>query len=170
MLIFEPARLRKITLGGALSLALAACGNSSEADNASSGEVSQPVTDDKSLRAAEKDAALQAAEDGRIDCALGGASEYTRNCEVERVSNDDGQILVVRHPDGGFRRFRVLTDGRGLELAEGFDNEFALKILDDQMIEVVTGGDAYRLPADIKPIKKKAPAAPEAAPAEKAAP
>lgn len=141
---------------GLLVFALAACGNPSASDNDSSGDVAAPATDDASMRAAEKEAALQAAEDGRIDCALAGATEFSRNCEVERVSDDDGQILIVRHPDGGFRRFRVLTDGRGLELAEGFDDQFALKITDDQMIEVTSGGDIYRLPAQIKSAPKKA--------------
>jgi hypothetical protein len=58
-------------------------------------------------------------------------------------------MLVIRHPDGGFRRFDILTDGRGLAPADGFD-ETTIKILEGGMIEVKSGDDAYRLPAAIK--------------------
>lgn len=149
---------RAILMTGS-ALALFAC-SSDDSDEEAAAEnrgddISGVITVDKGLLEAEKQAAIDAAEDGRIDCALGNATEYKRNCTVERVSDDDGQILVVRHPDGGFRRFRVLTDGRGLEPAEGFD-ETSLKILDDQMIEVTSGGDSYRLPAQIKSAPKPA--------------
>ena len=61
---------------------------------------------------------------------------------------------VVRHPDGGFRRFNILTDGRGLAPADGFD-ETNIKILGGGMIEVSSGDDIYRLPADIKSTGQK---------------
>jgi hypothetical protein len=60
-----------------------------------------------------------------------------------------GTVLVIRHPDGGFRRFNILTDGRGLEPADGFD-ETRISLLNDGMIEVSSGDDKYRLPAQIK--------------------
>jgi len=156
MRIFENRAVK-----GALAtcgLALAICGCGDDTDRAQNPENAQ------AMERAEKDATLQAAEDGRIDCALGEAAEYRRRCNVERIADDGGQMLVIRHPDGGFRRFRVLTDGRGLEPAEGFD-ETRVKIVDGDMIEVVSGGDRYRLPAQIK----SAPAEPADAAADASA-
>lgn len=83
-------------------------------------------------------------DDGKADCALGGAHEWAHDCAVERA----GKMLTLRHPDGGFRRFRVLDDGRGLEAADGAETA-KLTILDDKRIEVVAGSDRYRLPAQI---------------------
>ncbi|NML11666.1 hypothetical protein HHL08_16170 [Sphingobium sp. AR-3-1] len=81
-------------------------------------------------------------DDGKADCALAGSGEWARDCLVERV----GEMLTLRHPDGGFRRFRVLADGRGLAAADGAEAA-KLSILDDKRIEVVAGDDRYRLPA-----------------------
>ncbi len=81
-------------------------------------------------------------DDGKADCALAGSGDWARDCLVERA----GDMLTLRHPDGGFRRFRVLADGRGLEAADGAEAA-KLSILDDKRIEVVAGDDRYRLPA-----------------------
>ena len=89
------------------------------------------------------------AEADRIECALAGSTKYERVCATETMPGEKGKMLVVRHPDGGFRRFNILTDGRGLAPADGFD-ETAIKILGGGMIEVSSGDDIYRLPADIK--------------------
>jgi hypothetical protein len=109
-------------------------------------------TDTESLEQAEK--AEQAADetainDGKIECALAGAKDFTRVCETERIAGPAGQVLVIRHPNGGFRRFKVLTDGRGLAPAEGADAT-SIKILNTGEIELASGDDLYRLPAQIK--------------------
>ncbi|MEC3911207.1 hypothetical protein U5A82_12245 [Sphingobium sp. CR2-8] len=82
--------------------------------------------------------------DGKVECALAGSGAWTRDCLVERA----GKTLTIRHPDGGFRRFTVLEDGRGLEAADGAEAA-KLNILDDKRIEVVAGNDRYRLPAQV---------------------
>jgi hypothetical protein len=105
--------------------------------------------DGNTLADAEREAAGEAAEAGKIDCALAGSAEFQRVCTTETVAADSGKMLVVRHPDGGFRRFDILTDGRGLAPSDGFD-ETSIKILPGGMIEVKSGDDAYRLPAAIK--------------------
>ena len=56
-------------------------------------------------------------------------------------------ILVVRHPDGGFRRFEVMRDGTGLAAADGAER--AVVSLHEQGIEVAVGTDRYRFPARI---------------------
>jgi hypothetical protein len=105
--------------------------------------------DAEDLKVAESDAAEQAALDGKIECALAGSSAFERTCTTEQVAGGEGKILVIRHPDGGFRRFKILTDGRGLAPADGFD-ETKISMLNNGMIEVSSGDDKYRLPAQIK--------------------
>lgn len=108
------------------------------------------------LQQAENDAAEQAALDGKIECALAGSATFERSCTTEQIAGSEGKILVIRHPDGGFRRFDILTDGRGLAPADGFD-ETRINLLSDGMIEVTSGDDKYRLPAQIKGQETAAP-------------
>lgn len=89
----------------------------------------------------------QAAEGAqRIDCAIGPGSRFENACLVERVKRDEETILVVRHPDGGFRRLVQLGDGRGLEAADGADVVIA-QLTDGGMLEVAVGAERYRFPA-----------------------
>lgn len=85
--------------------------------------------------------------DSLIECALAGAAAFARDCTVEQVREGDGLTLVVRHPDGGFRRFEVLTDGHGLASADGADR--AQIAVHGAGIEVAVGADRYRFPATI---------------------
>ncbi len=105
--------------------------------------------DDEALNDAENAAAEQAALDGKVECALAGSSSFERTCTTERIAGTDSQILVIRHADGGFRRFKILTDGRGLAPADGFD-ETKISLIENGMIELSSGDDKYRLPAQIK--------------------
>lgn len=94
----------------ALLAALAACG----------GEVSPPPPGDS------------------VGCAIGAGVEMSAVCTLERV--DEGDEIVIHHPDGGFRRFvrdpangalapldgaepLVMTEGEGgaLQFAVGED-------------------------------------------------
>jgi hypothetical protein len=121
-------------------ISLAACGRDSAAD----------------LKNAENDANEAAALDGKVECALAGSAVFERTCSTEQIAGAEGTILIIRHADGGFRRFNILTDGRGLAPADGFD-ETKINLLSDGMIEVSSGDDKYRLPAQIK--NSRAPAA-----------
>ena len=89
-------------------------------------------------------------EDPRVSCALAGEAEFTEQCDVERVQNGDRRELVMRHPDGGFRRFEIVTDGRGLVAADGSE-EAVVTPLADGRIQLSVGPDRYRIPATIKP-------------------
>ncbi len=104
----------------------------------------------KKLEQVEKVAAKEAVADGKVECAVSGEKSFTRSCETEKIVGPDGQMLVIRHPNGGFRRFKILTDGRGLKPAEGAET-VAIQLLDDGKIEAEIAGDKYRLPAQIKP-------------------
>jgi len=111
----------RIARAGLLCLALAAC------DRQSAG-----ATDAKSSGQA------------IADCAIGSKQGWARTCRVEQA----GSILTFRHADGGFRRFTVLEDGRGLAAADGAEPA-TVTIVSKGQIEVSAGGDRYRLPAMI---------------------
>lgn len=123
----------KVALPLLLVTGLSACGGDAAGD----------------LKNAEMDADEAAALDGKVECALAGSAAFERTCTTEQIAGAGGKILVIRHPDGGFRRFDILTDGRGLAPADGFD-ETRISLMDGGMIEVSSGDDKYRLPAQIK--------------------
>lgn len=105
--------------------------------------------DNGTLAEVEKDAERDAAAEGLVECAVSESARFSRNCATEMVSGPDGSILVIRHPDGGFRRFAMLKDGRGLAAADGFDDT-RVTVIGDGMIELTSGADRYRLPANVK--------------------
>ena len=82
-----------------------------------------------------------------IECALEGAAVFSSDCYVEYIEAGDETVVVVRHADGGFRRFTLLDDGHGLEAADGADA--ANIAIAGEGIEVSIDGDRYRLPANI---------------------
>lgn len=89
------------------------------------------------------------AGDERVDCAPAGTDDFQRVCTVERLQGAEGTILTVRHPDGGFRRLLVTTDGRGVIAADGAEKAL-VSIIGDDRIEVALAGHRYRLPATVK--------------------
>jgi hypothetical protein len=91
-----------------------------------------------------------AAGDDRIECATGGDDGFERVCTLERQSGAEGIILVLRAPDGGFRRLRVTSDGQGVVVADGAEPAVVTP-LGPELIEVSIGRDRYRLPATVGP-------------------
>jgi hypothetical protein len=94
-------------------------------------------------------AATADASDDRVDCAVDGAA-FAHSCTVERVTGDEGLVLTLRAPSGGFRRLLVTKDGRGVVAADGAEPA-KVTVLGPGRIEVVIGGDRYRLPATVRP-------------------
>ncbi len=88
--------------------------------------------------------ARQARPEDRIDCAIGNAGDFVRDCSVDR---DTDGMLVLRHVDGGFRRL-TRDVGGAIAAADGADMVVA-QPLDDGRIELTVGGDRYRLPAGL---------------------
>ncbi len=121
----------------ALAIALASCGSGKDAGSANS------------LAEAEAISRSDAANSGLIDCAVSGRTAFERTCTVEREQTDAGLVLVIRHEDGGFRRFRVLTDGRGVIVADGAEPAI-VRPLGAKAISVQVGTDQYHLPATVK--------------------
>lgn len=122
---------RPALMGTMLLLCLGACSN--EPDNSE-------------LAAVEAAQSRDAAAAGRIYCALGGADAFALNCTMEQIAGSDGTILVLGRQDAGYRRFRITTDGRGVEAADGAEPA-TVALIEDGLIEVSVAGDRYRLPA-----------------------
>ncbi|MBU0824460.1 MAG: hypothetical protein KKA44_13660 [Alphaproteobacteria bacterium] len=121
------------TLGGIAGfMLLAACGG---------------APDNGDLAEAEARGSREAAENGRIECALEGAKLFDRTCTVEEMSGADGTVLVVGRPNVGYRRLQITTDGRGVVSADGAEPA-KVTIVGDGIIEVSIGNDRYRLPAN----------------------
>ena len=79
-----------------------------------------------------------------IACAIGGASEFTADCGLERKAVEGGQLLVVRHPDGEFHRLELGGDGQNLIAADGAEaTQSALK---GDRWEVILGEHRYVIP------------------------
>lgn len=116
-------------------LTLAACG--------------EAQTNTKVLAKVEAKQAEQAVDDGRVQCAPAGAEAFSRVCEIERAATERGMVLTIRHPDGGFRRLLVTTDGRGVVAADGAEPAVVTLVGSDE-IEVAVGDDHYRLPVTVK--------------------
>lgn len=131
------------------AICLSACGVGSTPDSESTAQEELAALPDpaKTAPEAKRDDVLR--DDGKLSCALAGSERFTRTCSLERISNDEGKQMIFRHPDGGFRRFLVVTDGRGLVAADGADDA-VVKVLDDKVIEVSVNGDRYQLPAKIE--------------------
>ena len=77
-------------------------------------------------------------------CQLAGAPTAQPVCRSEVA----GKLLTIRHPDGGFRRFRIVTDGHGLVAADGSEPA-QVTITDHDRIAVQVGNDRYDLPATV---------------------
>ena len=92
-----------------------------------------------------------AAGDEHIECALGPGMGFVRDCAIERSREGEVYKMIVRHPDGGFRRFEVGADN-AIVASDGADN--AQVALNGTVAEVTTGDDRYRIP-----LEARAPAA-----------
>ena len=86
-----------------------------------------------------------------IACALAGAQQFAPVCAIERLAKaqDGDDVVVVRHPDGGFRRFVLIDGGTRIATADGVDEVQAAKVGPD--LEVTVGQDRYRFPSAPKP-------------------
>lgn len=107
------------------------------------------------VKAKSHDDAMAKAE-SRIECAVPGERAMALNCTITRTQTQDGLYLTLRHPDGGFRRLLVTTDGRGVVAADGAERAVVTPVASD-LIEVGLGGARYHLPATVRETAKPAP-------------
>jgi hypothetical protein len=111
-----------------LGLALAACSRGEDAGNGGAGK--------------------QAAGDP-IRCAIGGAQAFASDCTREVDSGPDGEVWVISHPDGSFRRFVLIDGGTRIATADGADEVQAERVGAD--LEVRVAGNRYLFPAAPEP-------------------
>lgn len=121
---------------------VAACGPADDGDDVA-------IAETDPLLEAEAAARAELAESGLVNCAVGGESGFRPVCTIEQVQSDEGVILTLRHPDGGFRRLLVTNDGRGVIAADGAEPAEVTPMSGNQ-IEVVIADDRYRLPATVR--------------------
>ena len=98
---------------------------------------------------ADRNASSADPHDGRIECRINDSGEFERFCTIEPGESGAERTLTIRKPDGGFRRFLVTGDGRGVVAADGAEPARVTIIADDR-IEVEIGGDTFRLPATVR--------------------
>lgn len=81
-------------------------------------------------------------EGNLIACALGGSDAFVRSCAIQRTATDSGESVVIRRPDGGFRRFAINRD----EVAAADGAETVKTTAAARFLEEAVGGDRYRIP------------------------
>ena len=84
-----------------------------------------------------------------IECLIPGQTGFEPACTIEEAASPDGKVLTVRAPDGAFRRFLIVTDGRGVIAADGAE-EVQVKPSRPGNIDVRAGEIVWRLPARVK--------------------
>lgn len=82
-----------------------------------------------------------------VECRLGGAADFASECALHwsGLAGQAARLLLVRHPDGGFRRLLVSEDGKRINVADGA--EMPRVTMQGGVAEIAIGGDAYRIPA-----------------------
>lgn len=126
------------TLFAAVTIFAAACSGSGDGDAVAQEQTAETLGQKAALGDGSK----------TIACAPGGTAAGWKECVVERSRQGGTLFLVVRHPDGAFRRFEVLKDGHGLSVADGADQ--GKMEISAGTIEIAVGADRYRFPATVK--------------------
>lgn len=115
---------------------------------------SEPLADKATRARAEQHARARDDAEGRLACALKGSATFSTACTIDRTHTQDGLILTVRHPDGGFHRLKVTDDGRGVVAADGAEPA-RVRLLPPDAIEVSIADARYLLPATIRPVRPR---------------
>ena len=89
-------------------------------------------------------AASASAAPETVSCALKGATAYKDQCTVEHSQSEGKQFIVLRHPDGGFRRLEELEPGKRYKSVDGAD-EVAVDANGNDL-ELTVGDDHYLFP------------------------
>jgi hypothetical protein len=82
-----------------------------------------------------------------VDCALGPGTTFANDCAIERSRDGETYKMILRHPDGGFRRLEVGADNT-IVAADGADA--AQIVLNGTVAEVTVGEDRYRIPLEAR--------------------
>lgn len=100
------------------------------------------------------------AEDDILPCALAKAKDFRPFCKIDKAQADGKELWIVRHPDGGFRRFVIVEqkDGAHIGAADGVFEVQTRRV--GPNLEVKVGDDRYLFAATPKPasVSTSAPA------------
>lgn len=83
-----------------------------------------------------------------VSCRLSGQADFADGCTLEWLADTTGgeREFVIRHEDGGFRRFLLSGDGRRVNVGAGAE-PLEAEGPSNGLIELRVGGDAYRVSA-----------------------
>lgn len=90
-----------------------------------------------------------------VSCALKGSDAFKERCTIERSASDGRNFIVLRHPDGGFRRLEELEAGKRYKSVDGAD-EVAVDA-NGADIELTVGEDHYLFPGQQTAPQSNAP-------------
>ncbi len=93
---------------------------------------------------ADSEAPASSAAPVAVSCALKGAQEYRDRCTIERLASDGRSYIVLRHPDGGFRRLEELEAGKRYKALDGADE--VVVDANGADMELTIGEDHYLFP------------------------
>ena len=79
-----------------------------------------------------------------VSCALHGAADYKDRCTVEHSASGGKNFILLRHPDGGFRRLEELEAGKRYKTIDGADE--AVVEANGSDLELTVGDDHYLFP------------------------
>jgi hypothetical protein len=82
-----------------------------------------------------------------VACRMGAGQAFAPQCHAEwREGEGDARILILHHPDGGFRRLLVSGDGKRVNVADGSE---ALQVANGKAgeVELSVGDVAYQMSA-----------------------
>lgn len=83
-----------------------------------------------------------------VECALGPGTSFAKDCAIERSREGGVYKMIIRHPDGGFRRLEVDADNT-IVSSDGAD--VAQVALNGTVAEVTVGEERYRIPLEAAP-------------------
>jgi hypothetical protein len=77
-----------------------------------------------------------------IECAIGAGADFSAVCTLERVSGTP--MIILHHPDGGFRRLTLDPASGTLAAVDGADP--LVPEAGEGVLQFAIGPDRYRLP------------------------
>ena len=86
----------------------------------------------------------------RIECRTNEDAAFERVCLLEGREDGQGGAMIVRRPDGGFRRFALDPEGRHMTV-DGADEMSRTYDADNDRAEFAVDGDRYSVPLSLLP-------------------
>ena len=77
-----------------------------------------------------------------VACALQGAGEFSGRCRLVRTGKGEDRVIVMRHPDGGFRKLAPADTPAGLVELDGAQQARSWREGDAIVLQI--GDDRYR--------------------------